>query len=88
MDANVKVSQIILVWHGTDPWYTARINPNCYAHVFGIATHGSAINLSVSLIIRFGSAIARLYSSPVPQRAERSLDKQQTSRVGRSASED
>ena len=54
--------------NGADTWNTAK----CFISIYSIcrirqgkarlATHGSAINLSVSLIIRFGSAMSAVVS--------------------------
>lgn len=64
VDLNVEVSEVVLVGDGTDTWNTtsravlgcdlrAQEGPLCSERI----TYGSAISLSVSLMIRFGRAI-------------------------------
>ena len=60
MNAHIEVSQVILMWNGTDSRYAVYVNQyvkRLTAKISAIA-YGSAINRSVSLTILFGRAMA------------------------------
>ena len=70
MDLDVKVPQIVLVRDGAD---ARNAVGSCCVNGYGSrqtdldmgGTHGSAINRSVSLMIRFGSAMLTQHSGLV-----------------------
>ena len=60
MDFDVEVSQVLFVGYCTDARDTVPRSTSRPCRVSQVRTHGSAMRRSVSLMMRFGNAIATI----------------------------
>ena len=58
MYADIEVSEVVVMWHSTDSWNTITCFSASSLLIAQGYAYGSAINLSVSFMILFGSAIS------------------------------
>ena len=61
MDHDIEVTEVLLVWYGTNSWHPIQLSTKVPLLQSG-STNGSATRRSVSLMILFGNA-AILYES-------------------------